>query len=128
MPGVTRVRLLHKNTQEGIDAFAKKQRVVWMTETYLVLARNGPNSWVVDVPAGSVRIWPTYVVRVVDEGALSRVEKRGGKVNIKVARANAALAREISEEEQADNIAAPARPKSQRAPKVVYTEPRRGLR
>ena len=128
VPGVTRVRLLYKNTKEGVDAFAKGQRAVWTTETYLVLARNGPNSWLVDVPTGSVRIWPTYAMRIVDGSALARSDKRGDKVDISIERAKAALNRDISENELAANLAAPARPKSQRAPKVAYAAPKKAGR
>ena len=128
VPGVTRVRLLYASTKEGVDAFAKGHRVVWTPDTYLVLARNGPNSWVVDVPAGSVRIWPTYALRVVDVSALNSpsalsstpTKQEGPRVSIKAERTKAAQARQISEEEQAANLAAPARPKSQRAPHVDY--------
>ena len=133
IPGKTQVRLLVRATKDGAkDRFAKSQRAVWTPETYTVLSRNGPNSWVVDVPAGEVKIWPSYAIRasaVVDvrASAVKTSQKTGAKIDIAVERAKRLESRNISEEEQAAALAAPAaRDKRERAPRVDYAKLARG--
>ena len=120
-PG-TQVRLLVSRTREGArDKHAKSQRRVWTADLYTVLERNGPNSFVVDVPAGEVRIWPFYAMMVVRK-ALKSTPAGGKKVDVKVERAKKLEARNISEEEQAAALAAPAQPRRARAKKVDYAK------
>ena len=120
-PG-TQVRLLTSRTREGArDTYAKSQRRVWTADLYTVLERNGPNSFVVDVPAGEVRIWPFYAMMVVRK-ALKSTPAGGKKVDVKVERAKKLEARNISEEEQAAALAAPAQPRRARAKKVDYAK------
>jgi hypothetical protein len=122
------VRLLVRATKDGVrDRFAKSQRAVWTPELYTVLERNGPNSWVVDVPAGEVKIWPTYALKLVKKALGSReATKEGLKVSVPVERAKRLEARNISEEEQAAALAAPARPRSERAVRRDYAAMAKG--
>jgi hypothetical protein len=129
IPGETQVRLLVRATKDGIkDRFAKSQRAVWTPELYTVLERNGPNSWLIDVPAGEVKIWPSYAMRVVEVDRVKSAsgEKKGSKIDIAVERAKRLEARNISEEEQAAALAAPARPRSERAVRRDYAAMARG--
>ena len=128
VPGETQVRLLVRATKEGAqDKFAKSQRAVWTPDVYTVLQRNGPNSWVVDVPHGEVKIWPTYAMQVVDTSSLSKSEKEGPSVDIDVERAKRLEERNISADEQAAAIAAPAaRDKRDRKPRVDYARLAKG--
>jgi hypothetical protein len=127
IPGETQVRLLVRATKDGIkDRFAKSQRAVWTPELYTVLERNGPNSWLIDVPAGDVKIWPSYALKAVDVDRVKASEKKGPKIDIAVERAKRMEARNISEEEQAAALAAPARPRSERAPRVDYAAMAKG--
>ncbi len=120
-PGRTRVRLLAARTREGVrGALGRKgHNVVWTREAYTILARNGPNSWRVDVPRGEVRVWPSYALKPVDERETPR-RKKGPRVNVRVERAKRMEARNISEAEQKAALAAPARPRRQRAARVDY--------
>jgi len=129
-PG-TQVRLLISRTREGgRDKHAKSQRRVWSPELYTVLNRNGPNSFVVDVLAGEVKIWPFYALQVVKKALKAAAyAPAGGKkvdvyenvnVSVKVERAKKLEARNISEEEQAAALVAPARPRRERAKRVDY--------
>ena len=64
--GETKVRLLVSRTREGVrDQHAKSQRRVWTSDVYTVKERAGPNSFIVDVPAGEVRVWPYYALQGV---------------------------------------------------------------
>ena len=127
VPGETQVRLLIRATKDGIkDRYAKSQRAVWTPDVYTVLERNGPNSWVIDVPAGEVAIWPSYALKVVDVDRLKASEKKGPKIDIAVERAKRLEARNISEEEQAAALAAPARPRSERAVRRDYAAMAKG--
>jgi hypothetical protein len=47
------------------DKFAKSHENMWTTEIYNVTSRAGPNSFVVDVPAGEVPVWPLHALQVV---------------------------------------------------------------
>ena len=120
VPGQSRVRLLVKYTKQGVDSYAIGQRAVWTPEIYTVLSRTGPNSWLVDVPPGSVKIWPSYAVKVVEEDTLVAPTKKGPKVDMTVERARRLEALNISSEEQAAALAAPARARSARAARVDY--------
>ena len=107
--GETKVRLLVSRTREGVrDQHAKSQRRVWTSDVYTVTERAGPNSFIVDVPAGEVRVWPYYALQVVKKALRSAPVAPGSKVNVRVERAKRLEARNISEDEQAANLAAVA--------------------
>ena len=111
VPGVTKVRVPVSITKAGIKSGkAKSQRAVW-SKAFTVLSRNGPNSFVVDVPRGEVKIFPHYNLQVEPETTVSLPSKGGPKVNIRVERAKRLENRNISEEEQVAALAAPAREK-----------------
>ena len=113
VPGVTKVRVPVSITKAGIKSGkAKSQRAVW-SKAFTVLSRNGPNSFVVDVPRGEVKIFPHYNLQVEPETTVpvQRGHKGGPKVNIRVERAKRLENRNISEEEQVAALAAPAREK-----------------
>ena len=113
VPGVTKVRVPVSITKAGIKSGkAKSQRAVW-SKAFTVLSRNGPNSFVVDVPRGEVKIFPHYNLQVEPETTvpLPVGHKGGSKVNIRVERAKRLENRNISEEEQVAALAAPAREK-----------------
>ena len=122
IPGKTLVRVLSQKTREGgrSAAFSKGQTSTWSRDSYLVLKRNGVNSFVIDVPAGEVRVWPVHSLKVVglDE---EKAGPGGAKVDIAVERAKRLESRNISEEETAAALAAPAAPKrvSKPTPKIV---------
>ena len=120
IPGKTKVRLLVKAMKSGNDKFAKSHKPVWSSETYDILGRNGPNSWLVDVPYGEVKIYPSYALQIVETEVLKKPSKVGQKVVIADERFKRAFAREISEDEQKRNLEAPLHPRSQRAAKVDY--------
>ena len=129
VPGETQVRLLVRQTKAALkDGFAKSQRAVWTPETYTVLERNGPNSWVVDVPGNEVKIFPSWALKVVDMERLQSGPRQtqGEKVDVAVERAKRMEARNISEEDQAAAIAAPARPRRERAVRRDYAAMARG--
>ena len=106
------MRVLHQKTRDGGrgTAFSKGQTSTWSRESYLVLKRNGVNSFVIGVPAGEVRIWPVHSLRVVqlDE---EKSGPGGAKFDIAVERAKRLEARNISEEETTAALTAPAAPK-----------------
>ena len=113
VPGVTKVRVPVSITKAGIKSGkAKSQRAVW-SKAFTVLSRNGPNSFVVDVPRGEVKIFPHYNLQVEPETTvpLPVGHKGGPKVNIRVERAKRLENRNISEEEQVAALVAPAREK-----------------
>ena len=116
------MRVLHQKTRDGGRgaAFSKGQTSTWSRECYLVLKRNGVNSFVIDVPAGEVRAWPVHSLRVVQLDK-KKAGPGGAKVDIAVERAKRLEARNISEEETAAALAAPAAPKrvSKPTPKIV---------
>ena len=122
VPMKTKVRLLVKAMKNGKDKFSKSHNSNWTTEVYDVLERNGANSWLIDVPAGEVKIYPSYALQIVDEAKLKKNDKLNDKVNVKAERFKRVIAREISEEEQQKNIEAPQRERSQRAKRVDYTK------
>jgi hypothetical protein len=130
--GRTRCRLLTSKTKAGImDKFAKSHRNTWTRDTFIILTRNGVNSWVIDVPAGEVSIWPTHSIQIlsndesdrissaeVDDQLANKVKDTSKRVNQKAARAARMEERNISEAEQAAALAAPSRPK--RTTRVDY--------
>jgi hypothetical protein len=120
VPGETKVRLLVKAMKRGLDRFAKSHNSNWTTDVYDVIERNGVNSWLIDVPSGEVKIYPSYALQIVDESRLKQKTKPSDKVNVKVERFKRLMARDISEEEQQKNLEAPLRPKSERAKRVDY--------
>jgi hypothetical protein len=107
IPGKTYVRVLRSKMRGG-SSFDKGQLTTWSSAGYLVLDRNGVNSFVVDVPPGEVSVWPIHSLLVVDpqEATMSRT-KGGPKVNIAVERAKRLELRNIDEDEQAAALAAP---------------------
>ena len=122
IPGKTLVRVLSQKTREDDRgaAFSKGQTSTWSRDSYLVLKRNGVNSFVIDVPPGEVRIWPVHSLKVagLDE---EKTGPGGAKVDIAVERAKRLESRNISEEEAAVALAAPAAPKrvSKPTPKMA---------
>ncbi len=130
VPGHTRVRVLYNSTKEAIKEGEYRKsgmKPTWSSESYVVLSRNGVNSWVVDVPPGEVKIWPSYAIRVVSETeAKTKTKKtkqqvaKGERVDLVVESQKRAFAREISEEEQEANTL-PEGKKRTRA-KVNYNE------
>jgi hypothetical protein len=73
----------------------------------------------VDVAAGEVKVWPFYAMMAVRK-ALKSTPAGGEKVDVKVERAKKKEALSISPAENAAALAAPARPKRERAKKVDY--------
>jgi len=112
IPGETYVRILRQKTREGAKSskFTKGQTSVWSRDSYLVLKRSGVNSFIVDVPAGEVKLWPVHSLRVADPQEIKSIS-RGAKVDIVVERAKRLEARNISEDEQFIAIKAPTRMK-----------------
>ena len=111
------MHVLSQKTREGgrSEAFSKGQTSTLSRESYLVLKRSGVNSCVIDVPAGEVKIWSVHSLRVaqLDE---EKASPGGAKVDIVVEHAKRMEARNISEEEAAAALAAPAAPKRVRKP------------
>ena len=116
-PG-TKVRLLTSRLKRA-PKYVKGQEATWTPELYSVVERVGPNAFRVDVPAGEVSVWPVHSLQVVKK-ALGQPKEAGPKVDKKVVAAQRMEAREISEEEQAAALAAPARPRRERAARVDY--------
>ena len=128
----TRCRLLVSNTKAGIlERFSKSQRNVWTRDTYLISGRNGVNSWNVDVPNGEVSIWPTHSIKILsldesdkindkilEDETMKRLPDKSDMVNLKVASAQRMEDRNISPDERAAALVAPARAK--RTTRVNY--------
>ena len=114
IPGETYVRIL-RSKMKGGSSFDKSQLATWSSTSYLVLDRNGVNSFIVDVPPGEVRIWPVHSLLVADAKEVPVPKKNGQKVNMLVERAKRLELRNIDEDEQAAALAAPAAKK--RVPK-----------
>ena len=118
-PG-TRVRLLYSRTKAGSkDKFAKSHENLWTTEIYSVAERAGPNSFIVDVGPGEVPVWPLHSLQVVDK-ALRSAAPEGPRVDKAVVRAQRLESRNISDAEVKEALAAPARERRDRAPRVDY--------
>jgi hypothetical protein len=121
IPG-TKVRLLTAALKNA-PKFVKGQEATWTPELYTVVKRAGVNSFIIDVAAGENPIWAFHALQVVKK-ALGQSQQAGPKIDKAVVAAQTAFAREISEEEQAANLAAPAREK--RATKVDYLKLSKG--
>ena len=118
-PGA-RVRSLYARTKKGSgDKFAKSHEVVWTTEIYDVVRRVGPNSFLVDVPRGEVPVWPLHSLQIVRK-ALRSASPSGPVIDKKVVRAQRLEARNIAPSEVKEALAAPARERRERAPRVDY--------
>ena len=101
-----RVRLL-ASALKSAPKFSKAQEAAWTSETYAVLARVGTSTFRVDVPPGENTVWPAHALQVVNK-ALGSAPKAGPKVDKAVVAAKKMEALNISEEEQAAALAAPA--------------------
>ena len=122
-PG-TRVRLLTARLRRA-PKFVKAQEATWTPDTYPVVGRAGVNTFRIDVPAGENGIWPVHDLQVVKK-ALGQ-PKAGPKVDRAVVAAQRMENLNISEEERAAALAAPAaRDKRERAPRVDYAKLARG--
>ena len=119
-PG-TQVRLLISRTKTGSKGKLgnKSHEDVWSSEVYSVVKRAGVNSFLIDVPTGDVKIWPLHSLQVVDKSI--RPVASGLKIDKKVISAKRLEARNISPEENASALAAPAAKKrvSKPTPKAV---------
>ena len=94
----TRVRLL-VSRQRGTKSGAlgkKKNDDVWSSQTYKIISRADPNSFLVDVPSNENTVWPLHSLQVV-KGRVNS-PKEGERVNLKVARAKRLESRNISDE------------------------------
>ena len=107
----TQVRLLITRTKAGSKGALgnKSHEAVWSSEVYTVIKRAGVNSFLIDVPAGQVKVWPLHSLQVVNKALKSIVG--GPKVDKKVVSAKRLEARNISPEENAAALAAPTRTK-----------------
>ena len=123
-PG-TRVRLLTSRLKRA-PKFRKGQEAVWTPKLYSVVERVGPNAFQIDVPPGEVSVWPVHTIQVVKKALGGR--KAGTKVNRKVVAAQRKEARNISVKEQKVALAAPARSRRARAPRVDYLKLSKGIR
>ena len=79
----------------------------------------GVNSFLVGTPQGEISLWPIHALQRVGSQTVALPAERE-RVNIPVARAKRQEALNISEEEQLAALAAPARSKRERAPRVDY--------
>ena len=114
------MRLQYSKTKAGAkDKFKKSHEINWTSEIYTVAARAGPNSFLVDVPPGEIKVWPLHSLQVVKK-ALTTSVTEGPKVVKSVVRAERKEALNISPEEVAAAQAAPMRARSDRAKKVDY--------
>lgn len=121
-PG-SRVRLLVSKTRDGRSAFAKGSDANWTSTVYTVKARVGPNSFL--VADALPPTWPLWALQPVSTETPSAAPA-GPKIDRRVVAAQAAEYRNISGPEQAAALAAPARAKRERAPRVDYAALARG--
>jgi Fe2+ transport system protein FeoA len=119
VPG-TQVRLLTSRLRLA-PKYVKGQEAAWTPELYGVIERVGPNAFKVDVPAGEVSVWPVHSLQIVKK-ALGQSKPAGQKVDKKVVAAKKKEALSISPAENEAALAAPARPKRDRAKKVDYAK------
>jgi hypothetical protein len=71
----TRVRVLFAKTKAGIMSNGKAHHNVSTQESYLVLDREGPNSWIIDVPKGEVKVWASHSIQIApDDERVSTVK------------------------------------------------------
>jgi hypothetical protein len=106
---------------KNIPRFIKAQESVWSPDIYKVLERVGPNTFKIDVPANENEVWPVHGLQVVNK-VLGQQKDTGQKINKKNVKETRQLNLEISEKEREANLAAPLRPRSQRAARVDYTK------
>ena len=66
-------------------------------------------------------VWPVHGLQVVNK-SLGQQKEEGEKINKKNVKETRQLNLEISEKEREANLAAPLRPRSQRAARVDYTK------
>ena len=122
-PG-TRVRLLTSRLKRA-PKYVKGQEAVWTPELYSVVERAGPNTFRVDVPVSGanseVSVWPVHSLQVVRK-ALGQAKPAGPKVDKKVVAAQRKEDLNTSPAERAAALAAPARPRRERAKKVDYAK------
>jgi hypothetical protein len=121
-PG-TKVRLLTSRLRRA-PKYVKGQEATWTPELYSVIERVGPNTFRVNVPAGEVSVWPVHSLQIVKK-ALGQ-KKAGPKVDRKVVAARRMENLNISPAERAAALAAPARPRRERAARVDYAALARG--
>jgi len=115
-PGKTKVRLLTRRMKaSGKDRFRKAHELIWSDELFLVLSRHGPNSFIIDVPAGEITIWPVHSIQVVD-GKLDPTPLPGPRVKRKVVAKQRLEYLNIDGMEQAAALAGPARAKRESLP------------
>jgi hypothetical protein len=116
-PG-TQVRLLTSRLKRA-PKYVKGQEATYTPELYPVIDRVGPNAFRVDVPAGEVSVWPVHSLMPIKK-ALGQKKPAGPKVNRKVVAAQRMENLNISPAERAAALAAPARPRRERAKKADY--------
>ena len=92
---------------------------MWTTEIYDVVARAGPNSFIVDVGRGEVPVWPLHSLQIVRK-ALRSASPEGVRVDKAVVRAERLESRNISPEEVKTALEAPARPRRELADRIDY--------
>ena len=119
-PG-TRVRVLAQRLKDGRSKFRKSSEETWSSRVYTVVERAGPNSFMVDTESGQPKVWPLYTLQPVPDGTHKKKEA-GPKVDRKVVSAQRLENRNISPRERAEALAAPARPKRERKPRVDYAK------
>jgi hypothetical protein len=112
----TQVRLLTAALKNA-PKFRKAQEATWTSDTYSVIARAGVNSFSIDTPAGENTVWPAHALQVIHK-ALGAAPKAGPKIYKAVVAAKRMEALNISEEEQAAALAAPATKKRISKPTV----------
>ena len=98
---------------------------MWTTEIYEVVARAGPNSFIVDVGRGEVPVWPLHSLQIVRK-AHHTASPSGPVVDKAVVRAQRMEARNIAPEEVKESLEAPARARRERAPRVDYKKLAKG--
>ena len=130
----TRVRLLveRQRGSKGTALGRKKNQAVWSSQIYRIVERAGPNSFLVDVPAGENTVWPLHALQIV-KGRV-HTPSEGEKVDPDVVRARRMEARNISEEEQEAALKGPSnskrvvKPTPKAAALMETTRPRRVIK
>jgi hypothetical protein len=117
------VRLLTASLKNA-PKFVKGQEATWTPETFPVIERAGANTFRIDVPAGENPIWPVHSLQIVTKTLGAK--KAGPKVDKAVVAAQRKEALNLSPAENAAALAAPARPRSERAKKIDYAKLAKG--
>ena len=99
------------------DKFGKAHEVSWTSEIYEVVRPVGPNSFLVDVPPGEIKVWPLHSLQVFKK-AHRTASPAGPVVDKAVVRAQRMEARNISDAEVKETLEAPARSRRERAPMI----------